>query len=213
MANTYAPFGLLSFGHRDGSPPTMGLQRFWMYSSDASVIGTGDLVCQSTATGMAGYITQPSTASATPPGYGLTGVFAGCEYYNSNVQRVVWSRYFPGNVGSSSPVTAYVIADPQMQFIAQCSTVATMTSTSVGLNIGYCSTNIGSANTTTGQSALALASSAVSASSSYPFRIVDIYQNFGPPGANGTSSGSENGQWIVVVPNNWAANITTALTT
>ena len=46
------------------------------------------------------------------------GVFAGCEYYNPTVNRVTWSPYFPGSVGSSSPVTAYVITDPEMTFIA-----------------------------------------------------------------------------------------------
>lgn len=211
MANTYAPFGLRSFGHQDGSAPTMGLTKFSMLSSDTSVIGTGDVVVQSTASGFPGYITQPSTASVTPPGYGLVGVFAGCEYYNSNVGRVVWSSYFPGSVGSSSPVTAYVIQDPQMQFIAQCSTTSVIGSSNIGMNIGYCSSLIGSANTTTGISALALASSGVSASSSYPFRIVDLYQNFAPPGVNGTSTTA--GAIVVVVPNAWATRTLTGVTT
>ena len=212
MANSWAPFGARSFGHCDGSAPTMGLQRFFMLSSDASVIGTGDLVSQSTASGYPGYITQFSTSLGNSPGWGYAGVFAGCEYYNSNVGRVVWSNYFPGSVGSSNPVTAYVIADQQMQFIAQGSTTNVLGSSNIGMNIGWLSSLAGSANTTTGLSAAGLASSTITASSSFPFRIVDIYQNFAPPGVNGTST-TEGGQILVVVPNQWAGGTLTGVST
>jgi len=212
MANSWAPFGLRSFGHQDGSAPTMGLTRVFMLSSDASVVGTGDLVTQSTATGYPGYVTQVSTQTPSATGWGWAGVFQGCEYYNSNVQRVVWSNYFPGSVGSSSPVTAYVIQDPQMQFIAQCSTTNVVGSSNIGMNIGWLSSLVGGANTTTGLSQAGLASSTITASSSYPFRIVDIYQNFAPPGVNGTST-TEGGQILVVVPNSWQTRVLTGVST
>jgi hypothetical protein len=213
MANSQAAFGFRSFGHIDGSAPTMGLQRLYMLSSDVSVIGTGDLVVSSTATGFAGYVTQPSTTVASAPAWGYAGVFAGCEYYNSNVSRVVWSSYFPGNVGSSSPVIAYVISDPQMQFLVQASSNTIMGTSCIGYNVGISSTLVGGANTTTGISAMTIASSvSPTASSSYGFRVVDIYQNFAPPGVNGTDSATA-GQILVVVPNTWNRVTTTAVST
>ena len=34
--------------------------------------------------------------------------------------------------------------------------------------------------------------------------VASVYQNFAPPGTNGTSSGPESGQILVVLPNRWA---------
>lgn len=212
MANSWSPFGFRSFGHQDGSPPTMGLTRMFMLSSDTSIVGTGDVVQLSSATGFPGYVTQPSSTATSAPGFGYAGVFAGCEYYSPSVGRVVWNSYFPASVSSSSPVTAYVIQDPQMQFLAQCSTTNVVGSSNIGMNIAILSSLVSGANTTTGISGMGLASSGISASSSYPFRIVDLYQNFAPPGVNGTST-TEGGQIVVVVPNQWATRTLTGAST
>src|SRR5262245_20828428 len=126
MPNTFSPFGLTPFGHRDGSPPTMGMSKFIMDSSYATAVFTGDLVSFSSA--VAGRVVQFSTVALEPP----LGVFQGCEYFNTTVNRVVWSPYFPGNVGSSSPVTAYVIDDPEMTFLIQASTSAVIGSSNTG---------------------------------------------------------------------------------
>lgn len=207
MANTQAPFGFRSFGHRDDASPTMGMERLYILSSDTNQYFTGDPVALSSGT--PGYIGVPSTGTVA-----ITGIFAGCEYYNANVQRQVWTPYFPGSVGSSNPVTAYVITDPNMQFIAQTSTSgsAALTQTSVGLNIGFLASVSSQGNTTTGISAVTLASSIVGANSSYPFRIVDLYSNFAPPGVNGTDNTAQ-GNILVVTPNNWTRRNLTAVTT
>jgi hypothetical protein len=216
VANTQSPFGFRAFGHQDGSAPTMGLQRLFMLSSDASVVGTGDLVVSSTASGFQGYVTQPSTSANGTLGWGLAGVFAGCEYYSPTVGRVIWSSYFPGNVSSSSPVTCWVISDPQMQFIAQASSASVLGTSNIGYNIAISSSLVGAANTTTGISGLTLASSLISALSSYPFRIVDTYQNFAPPGGGAVLNGTDSataGQIMVVVPNTFQRSITTGVST
>lgn len=213
MANSWAPFGLRSFGHRDGSAPTMGLQRFFMNSSDTSVVGTGDLVVASTAA--PGYVTGISTTGTSPPVGGYTGVFSGCEYYNPALKQTSWYNYFPGSVSLTSaagPVIAYVIADQQMQFIAQCSTNNVVGSTNIGQNIGWLSSLANNPTTLNGISQAGLASSAITASASYAFRIVDIYQNFAPPGVNGTST-TEGGQILVVVPNTWSQGTLTGAST
>ena len=215
MANSWAPFGLRSFGHRDGSAPTMGLQRFFMNSSDTVAVGTGDLVVQSTAATAAGYVTGISTTGTSPPTAGYVGVFQGCEFYNPSIGRVQWSQYWPGTISVTSaagPVTAYVIADQQMQFIAQASTNNVLGSSNVGMNIGWCTSLANNPNTLNGQSQAGLASSGITASASYAFRIVDIYQNFAPPGVNGTST-TEGGQIMVVVPNTWSQGTLTGVST
>ena len=210
MANTYAPFGFRSFGHQDGSPPTMGLERRFMLSSDTTAVFTGDVVQNSTA--VYGTITQASSGTGLAGG-GYAGVFAGCEYYNTTVQRQVWSPYFPGSVGTTSAsVIAYVISDVDMQFLAQGSTAAVLGTSVIGWNIGFTSTGASLGNTTTGISNVGLLSTSVSANSSLPFRIVDVYSDFAPPGVNGTDN-TTAGAVLVVLPNNWARNTLTGVST
>src|SRR3990167_8291860 len=99
MANSFSPFGFRSFGHQDGSAPTMGLSKYTMNSSYATSVYTGDMVIISSAvTGTIEQWTAGLIATIKP-----LGIFAGCEYYNSNVSRTVWSSYFPASAGSSSP--------------------------------------------------------------------------------------------------------------
>lgn len=203
MANTFAPFGFRSFGNREGASPTAGMERLFLASSDTAQYFTGDLVCLSSGTTG----TNPNTISlwSGSSGYIPVGVFVGCEYYSPSVGRPVWNNYFPGSVGSSSPCNAYVITNPQQRFIAQASTTSGVVGTSmIGFGISVCSSLQTSGNTLTGQSYLALASSATSIqSSTSPFKVIDVYANYAPPGVNGTSSGSEGGAILVVQPNNW----------
>lgn len=208
MANTNSPFGFRSFGHMDGSAPTMGLQRYFINSSDTNLYFTGDPVALSSAVG--GGNIQPYNGSSLS--VICLGVFAGCEYYNSNVQRQVWSPYFPGNVGSSSPCTAYVITDPDMQFLVQASS-GPITSSYIGYNVNIISAQSSLGNTTNGISNVTIASSeGTLGGSSQPFRVIDVYSNFAPPGAPGADVASAY-NWVVVAPNNWARKTLTAVST
>lgn len=198
MANTQAPFGFRAYGHRDGSAPTMGLERTWIASSDTNLYFTGDPVARSSALG-GKYITPFSSAVA--PVY---GIFAGCEYYNPTTQQITFSRYWPGTaVGSSDtpPVTAYVISDPEMTFLAQCSTTGTITNTNIGWGIAVTGSLSSQGNTATGLSVVTLAAATIGATNSFPFQIVDLYSNVAPPGVNGTDNSSA-GQILVVSFNN-----------
>jgi hypothetical protein len=188
----------------------MGLERLTINASDTSLYFTGDLVVRSSAGNGAIAQSAGSTSAQLP-----TGVFAGCEYYNTNVARVTWSSYFPGSVGASSTIgdtIAYVITDPEMTFIVQASTNAVVGSSLVGWNIAYSSTSNGQPNTTTGRSLMVLMSSAVGANSSYAFRVVDVYSNFAPPGVNGTDNTSA-GALLVVAPNSWDRRTLTGVST
>lgn len=194
MANTNSPFGFRSLGHADGSAPTMGLQRYVLNSSDTNLYFTGDPVALS-----GGVITPFNGSSGASP---MVGTFQGCEFYSPSVGRVVWSSYFPGNLGtSSSPCNAYLITDPEMTFIAQASSTP-FTSSMVGLNVNVLTSQSSLGNQTTGISAVTLASTQVTNSSSLPFKIVDLYSNFAPPGVNGVDN-TTNFNVAVVAPNFW----------
>lgn len=208
MANTFSAFGFRSFGRLEGGSPTAGLTRLYLLSSDTNLYFTGDPVAISSASLVAGYITLPSSGTLTQ----VSGIFMGCEYYSPSLQRVIWSPYFPGSVGSSSPCNAYVCTDPEQLFTVQCTTTAVVGTSAIGLNVGWASSLQASGNTTNGISAVALNSSTVSANSSLPFRIVDTTSNYAPPGTNGTD-GSTTGAIVVVAPNNWARRTLTAYST
>lgn len=205
MANTNAPFGFRSFGHQDGSAPTMGLQRLIINSSDTNLYFTGDTVALS-----GGVLTTYSGSSQNNI---PVGVFAGCEFFSPTVNRMVWQTFFPGNLGtSSSPCNAYVITDPEMQFIVQASSTP-ITSSMVGLNVNVLTGQSSQGNQITGISAMTIASTQVSATvSSLPYKIVDVYSNFSPPGVNGVDN-TTNFNVAVVAPNLWVRHAAVAPST
>lgn len=196
MANTFNPFGFQAFGRLEGGAPTAGLTKLTLNASDANQYFSGDVVQISTS----GYLTLPASGSVT--GSPIAGIFWGCEYYSPTVGRVIWSRFSGGNVTSSAPANAYVITDPEQLFIVQGTTNAVLGTSVTGWNIGFVSSANAAGNTNSGNSVVCLASSTVSATATLPFRVIDTYQNFAPPGTNGTSSGSEAAQIMVVQMNN-----------
>ena len=202
MANTNAPFGFRLFGRRDGGQPTAGMDTLTVISSDTNTYFTGDVVTISSQSIVAGAITKPS--SGVTIGSPVQGIFLGCEVFLSQLGRNQWLPNFTGNIGSSAPGKAYVCTDPDQVFIVQGSSNAVLGTSTIGLNIGWDAASQANGNTATGISGIVLASSTVSGNSSLPFRIVDVYSNYAPPGANGTSSGAEGFQIMVVQGNNWA---------
>lgn len=200
MANVFQPFGFKPFGRLDGGSPTAGMQKLTLLASDANTYMTGDVVMISSV----GAVTLPASGSTigSTGGGSIAGIFNGCEIYQPNIGRVVWSAGSPGNVGSSSPGFAYVITDPEQLFIVQASTAAVLGSTAIGQNIGFVSSSNGVNNTLTGMSVCTLASTTTASVNTLPFRIIDTYTNTAPPGVNGTSTGSEAAQIMVVQMNN-----------
>lgn len=197
MANTAAPFGFRQLRRLDGGSPTAGFETAVIASSDTNLYFTGDPVATST-TGP--YITVPSSGFVQ-----IRGIFMGCEYYNASVNQIRWSPYFPGSVSTSSgtnDVKAWVCTDPEMLYIAQCSTNATVLSSQIGQNIGFTTSVSSLGNTLSGVSVVSLGSTSVGTSSSGPFRIYDFYSNYAPPGTNGTDNTSA-GNILVVAPNNF----------
>jgi hypothetical protein len=213
MANTANPFGFRQFGQREGTAPTGGMDRLFITSSDTNLYFTGDVVALSSYSLVAGTL-SPVSSLLTVGLVAPVGVFQGCEYYNSNVSRTVWSSYWPGNQGSSAFYNGYVCTNTQQLYIAQCTSGAVVGTSCIGLNISGSVTGSSLGNQVTGQSVQTLLSTTVTGlSSTGGWRIVDTYQNYAPPGVNGTSSGAEGLQILVVQPNNFARNALTAVST
>jgi hypothetical protein len=205
LVNTFAPFGFRDFGERDGQAPTMGFETFNLSSADANTYFTGDVVQISSASATLGAITLPASGTAVGA-MGVLGVFVGCEFFNTTTQRNEWHPNATGNVGGK----AFVVTDPERLWIAQGTSVAVLGTSNIGMNIGFTSSETlgqqSKGNTISGVSNVALNSTSVSPTNTLPFRIFATYQSFAPPGGfvNGTSSGAEGCQWLVLQGNNWA---------
>lgn len=215
MANTIASptGGFQEFGRQEGGSPQMGLTQVWIASTDPGLFFKGDPIVTSTSPGANGsgnYITSVNTNSLSA-GFLCRGVFVGCEYYQPTVGRKIWSNSFPGTVsGSTGDIMAWIIDDPQRNFLVQGSSKGIITSSMVGLNISI-TFNTTTGNTTSGLSNVTVESTAAAASSSLPFRVMDLYSNSAPPGSfvNGTDN-TTVGNMIIVRGNNWDRNQLTA---
>lgn len=204
MANTNNPFGFRQFGMREGSAPTAGFDRKFISSGYTNPVFTGDAVVRSTTPP---YLVSGGSSQGTG---GVTlgasaaineGIFMGCKYYNTNVSRTVWNSYWPGS-GATGDVEAYVCTNPEELYIVQGSTGAVLGSTNVGMLVPQITTGSSQGNTLSGISNMIVNSSLVTGLSSMgQWQIVDIYSNYAPPGVNGTSTGSEGMQIVIVQPN------------
>jgi len=178
--------GFQSFGRQEGSSPSDGLTPVWIASTDPGTIFRGDAVVTSSGggTNLSGaYITSINNGpNVTSTGVMVRGVFQGCYQFQPSAGRVVWSNFYNGVVtGSTGDIKAYVIDDPDVQFLVQASTKGAITSSMIGLNISV-TFNSTSGNTTTGYSNVTVESTSVLSSGVLPFRIVDFYSAYAPPG-------------------------------
>lgn len=178
MANTNAPFGFRQY-RGTGSVPTYEQSVRKIASNNSTAIFNGDAVIPLNT----GYIAQ-ATAGATP----LAGVFVGCKYVSTSQKRTVWSSYWPG-ADATGDVEAYVIDDPNAQFVAQAGGTA-VGFTALGLNIQL---NVGTGDTATGISGMYVESPAVTAT--LPFRVIGFVE--APPGSNGSDIASAYNHVIV----------------
>jgi hypothetical protein len=213
MANTLGnpTLGFQSFRRADGGSPTMGMTEVWIASTDAGTIFRGDAVVTSSGggTNLSGaYITSIQNGpNTTSTGVLVRGIFQGCYQYQPAAGRTVWSNFYNGVVtGSTGDVKAYIIDDPQEQFLVQASTRATITSSYIGLNIGV-TFNSTSGNVTTGYSNVTVESTSVTSSNTQPFRIVDFYSAYAPPGGLAGPAGAGTAPFINGTDNTSVANM------
>ena len=181
MANTNAPFGFRQY-RGTGSAPTFEQTVRNIAYNNGTAIYFGDAVVPLNT----GYIGQ-ATASTVQ----LAGIFVGCKYLSTSQKRTVWSNYWPGaDVASTAPkVEAYIIDDPNAQFVAQAGGTA-IGFADIGANIQL---NVGTGNAATGISGMYVESAGTT--NTLPFRIVGMVED--PPGANGTDIASAYNHVIV----------------
>jgi len=110
MANTFAPFGF-SQTSGTGSAPTYEQVTALIASNYSTPIFFGDPVYPLNTGYIAGSSVSPGTTQ-------IAGVFVGCKYLSVSQKRVVWSNYWPGS-DANGDVTAYIINDPNAQFLVQ----------------------------------------------------------------------------------------------
>lgn len=195
MANVNAPFGFLQYFGGSGGAPTFAQSKRLIASGNSTPIYSGDPVMPVVGTAN-GYITQ-----AAPGTTRIDGIFVGCEYLSVSQKRKVWSRYWPGS-DANGDVTAYVVDDPNAQFVVQgdgttfniSGTLSNWTSSPVGK---YAQFAIGTGNANTGASGAYLAS--VNTTVTFPFIVRGLITD--PPGSNGADPTSAY-NWVVVGFNN-----------
>lgn len=183
MANVNAPFGFRQYTGT-GSSPTYEQVTLQQGGIDynATVIYYGDPVVRA---GSGDGTVKQAAGSAGSSTVVMAGIFAGCKYLSTAIGRTVWSNYWPGGspVASTaqSTIEAYVINDPNAQFIAQSDSTG-LAQVDVGSNIDF---NIGTGTTANGISGAFLIHGG-SANAGYPFRFVSLV--WAPPGANGVAT-------------------------
>jgi hypothetical protein len=210
MANTNTPFGFRQYSGT-GSAPTYELVTFSNGGIDfnATVIYYGDPVVRA---GSGDGTLKQAAGSATTSTVTMAGIFQGCKYLSLVVGRTVWSNYWPGGspvtTGNQSTIEAYVINDPNAQFVAQSDSTG-LAQADVGSNIDF---NIGTGTTANGLSGAFLVHGGAT-NSAYPWRLVSLV--WAPPGANGvaTSGSAAAFNYGVVAFNNVETKNLTAVNT
>jgi hypothetical protein len=174
MANTNAPFGFRQYSGT-GSAPTYEQVQMSIASTNSTAIYYGDPVAQLST----GYISTNSISGTAA----ITGIFVGCRYLSVAQKRPVWSNYWPGS-DANGDVTAYVITDPNAQFIVQTAnsnTTATAVGlTNVGNNIGFA---MGTGNSANGISGAYADQYTINTTATLPFRIIAL-ANYTPGGVS-----------------------------
>ena len=198
MANVAGYFGFQARGTASG-PPNFAENHNQIYriaSNNATAIFYGDLVRPAYSGSPTGYLTQWTAGDGASQAYYIpSGIFVGCSYYSASQQKTIEVRYWPGS-DAVGDVSAYVIDDPNAQFVVQANSTA-ITQTSLGMTADIASTPVG--NTTTGISGMSLAAPTISSAATLPFKVVNLVTT--PPGANGTDI-TTSYNYVVVAFNN-----------
>jgi len=92
MANVQAPFGFRPTSLLAGAAPNYMISQAQIAYDNANDIGTGDVVILLDT----GYIDTISPGTSV-----IYGIFAGCEYYDSTIQRKVWAPAWRGPVSGA----------------------------------------------------------------------------------------------------------------
>lgn len=173
MANTNAPFGLRPAQRIDGAALSFQITTRLIAYNANEAIGKGDLVTAE-IDGTITRFTAGDTESA--------GVFWGCEYLDPSLGYITWRNNWPapGNLPSSTVVTAYVIMDPMIAFEVQTNGgsggTTPVTSADIGANADVVN---GTPNAMTGFSTEALSVASIEDTATLPLRIWGLGRGIG----------------------------------
>lgn len=184
MSNTNSPFGFLPYGQMAAPGVNFGLTARKILYSYGTKIHRGTPVIDAS-----GYL-NVATASTVQ----MAGIFWGCEYYNTAMKRPFWSQYWPaGSPSGTQDAIAYIIDDPNVEFVVQTDGTAAVGFASIGNNIQLVT---GTGNDNTGLSGYT-ADHTPATTNTYPFRMVGLLSQFAPPGTPGTDDTAAYNQIIV----------------
>lgn len=195
MANTQVQFGFQPYGIASARMPNFALRRRTMAYNYATSLFRGDPV----ASDANGNIIAVSSQTAP-----VAGIFWGVEYTAAGPLTAlpVKSRYWPGssaNAYANSIVNAFIIDDPNELFlVAELGGTAAITAANVMNNVRWAAGSGG--NTATGISSYVIDDGNITTTSTLPFKIMDLYSTYAPPGVNGADASVYN--WAVVKINN-----------
>lgn len=191
-----APYGLQPVNRIDGMAYAGAIRQIPIAAGYATAIFNGDTVKLDTS----GYlVADTGTNNATP-----CGVLVGCQYVNSQSQKVQ-GQYYPAAVSTAANLAlAYVVDDPMVAFkavvVSTGTTVGTVGRAVVGSNMALVQT-VG--NTTTGDSYVAVLTTSTSTTNTLPVRVIDVV----PETATGADAYTE----IIVKINTHQYNSTTGI--
>ncbi len=196
MANISAPYGFRQWSGTGSSPTYEQVTLVGGIAYNTVNIFYGDPVVRLADGTIAGITTAPAPGASV-----IAGIFQGCKYLSTAQKRTVWSNYWPGSdvsAGNAAVTEAYIVNDPNSQFIAQVggSTSVGLTAGNIGLNVQFA---YGTGNTASGVSGAYIDITVTPAvTATLPFRVVALVTT--PPGSPGTASGAYN--YAVVAFNN-----------
>lgn len=183
MANTTTYMGFKHIGYLPGYAPDYQLQWKTVSNANATAIYNGDAVVFSS-----GLIIAASNGTGQ-----IDGIFNGCQYTDAS-GNTQWRPYLP----AAQTAIVQVIAAPGAMFLAQSNGTA-ITTASVNRNVGFV---VGTGQTTGGGFSLYEVDAAnIGTTSTYPFRIVDLYSNYAPSSVNGTDNTTSYNMVIVTFNN------------
>ena len=114
----------------------------------------------------------------------------GCNYTDPTTGKPTWKNYYPASTNASD-IVAFVVDDPNAEFVVQCS--GTAAATCRGRNATIVTSTSGSA--TTGVSGQQVSAPATG-NATHPWKVVAVYE------ADGNDDVASDYADLIVVPNN-----------
>ena len=193
-ANISGPFGFRQY-KGNGSAPTYE-QVAVSVDYNAGAIYFGDPVTQQAD----GTYAQSASTGSTPAALGIGGIFTGCKYLSVAQKRTTWSNYWPGSdVASGNVVTAYIVNDPNAQWLAQSDSTG-LALVDVNATIGFVICTGTAANGISGAYLDTTTLNTATYNVDAPFKVIGILNS--PPGATGTLNNSQAYDYAIVAFNN-----------